>query len=218
MIAAIAVAGLIGGLLVAEVVARLPDPAPLGRAGRVAIAVLNAGGWAFAGNHWHLWWQVVPFALLASALVCVSAIDLRTYRIPNKVVFPALGVSVVLLFVATTRLEPAVGTWAYYRGALVGAALYFGFLLIPHLIYPKGMGMGDVKLALLMGLYLGWGHGTLDVFAVVTSALFVGCVFGIVSGFIINGFRKRRRAFPFGPALAAGCFLIVVQATGAPIT
>jgi len=218
VVVVVAVAGLIGGLVVAEVAARLPDPAPLGRTGRSMIAALNAGAWAWAAARWHLWWQVVPFALLGSALVCVSAIDLRTYRIPNKVVFPVLGASVVLLYLATTRLAPAAGSWTYYRGALVGAALYFGFLLVPHLLYPKGMGMGDVKLALLMGLYLGWGHNTLDVFAVVTSALFVGCVFGMVSGLIVNGFRRRRKAFPFGPALAAGCFFIVVQATGSPVT
>jgi leader peptidase (prepilin peptidase)/N-methyltransferase len=216
VVAVVAVAGLLAGLVVAELVARLPDPSDVPRAVRAVIAVLNGGAWGVVAWTWDRWWQVIPYAVLASTLVCVSAIDIRAYRIPNKVVFPSLGLSVVLLLVATAQLSPA-DSGEFYRGALVGAALYFVSLFLPHLIYPKGMGMGDVKLALVMGLYLGWGHPTIDVIGIVISALFLGCVLGVVSGIVVNVLRRHGGAFPFGPSLAVGCFIVLVQATGAPL-
>src|SRR3954454_14180657 len=155
--------GLVAGVAVAAIAARLPDPARL--SGRVvaAIAIVNAIAWGIVASTWDRWWQVLPYSALAATLVCVSAIDLRVYRIPNLVVFPALGGSLLLLLVATWQLQ-TVDAWEYYRGGLVGGAIYFALLFLPHLIYPRGMGMGDVKLALVMGLYLGWGRSTLDAF------------------------------------------------------
>ena len=214
--AAFAVAGLLAGLVVGELVARLPDPSDVSRPVRAVIAVVNGAAWGAVAWTWDRWWQVIPYAVLASTLVCVSAIDVRVYRIPNKVVFPSLALSVALLVLATAQLSPADG-WEFYRGALVGAALYFVCLFLPHLVYPKGMGMGDVKLALVMGLYLGWGHSTIDVVGIVISALFLGCVLGVVSGVAVNMARRHGGAFPFGPSLAVGCFVVLIQATGAPV-
>ncbi|MGI8662754.1 MAG: prepilin peptidase [Acidimicrobiales bacterium] len=216
IVAIVAVAGLGAGLFVAEIAYRLPDPAPLRLATRAAIAVVHSAAWAMTSIRWERWWQVVPYALLGSTLVCVSVIDLRVYRIPNRVVFPSLALSFALVIVATWRLEPT-DSWAYFRGALVGTAVYFALLLVPHLIYPKGLGMGDVKLALVMGLYLGWGRGAFDAFGIIASALFVGCLLGVVSGVLVNAVRKRNGAFPFGPSLAAGCFFVLMQATGSTV-
>ena len=93
------------------------------------------------------------------------------------------------------------------------------FLLIPALISPKGMGLGDVKLAALMGLYLGYLDPLL-----VFPAVLIACVLGIGAGGILFFARGRAsRAFPFGPWLALGCVLAIVfhesliQADTAPI-
>jgi prepilin signal peptidase PulO-like enzyme (type II secretory pathway) len=94
----------------------------------------------------------------------------------------------------------------FIRNAVIGSIAYFVLLLLPHLIYPKGMGFGDVKLALLMGLFLGWIYS--DPFqgiALIMWALVVGSLLGVVAGVGFAILRGRRAEFPFGPALALGC-------------
>ncbi|MEY2455534.1 MAG: leader peptidase (prepilin peptidase) / N-methyltransferase, partial [Acidimicrobiaceae bacterium] len=88
---------------------------------------------------------------------------------------------------------------------------YFVVLFIPHLISPRGMGFGDVKLALVMGLYLGWlGVTKFDAFYLVLVAVFLGCLAGTVFGLLVSLVRRKRGAFPFGPALAAASFLVML--------
>ena len=102
--------------------------------------------------------------------------------------------------------------------ALIGAAAYFFFLFVTHMVYPAGMGFGDVKLAAVMGLYLGW-LGWTDLLPVagplrlVFYALMLGCVLGVVFGLGVQVATKRRGAFPFGPALALGCYVVVLFAS-----
>jgi leader peptidase (prepilin peptidase)/N-methyltransferase len=79
-------------------------------------------------------------------------------------------------------------------------------------VYPSGMGFGDVKLALLMGLALGWVAATGPGAAyMVMVALFVGCVAGIVFGLAVRLVRGRGGAFPFGPALALGAIFVILN-------
>jgi leader peptidase (prepilin peptidase)/N-methyltransferase len=213
VVVAVAVAGVLAGWGVGALVARLPEPSEVGRSTRIAVAAVNAAAWAVVAATWQRWWQVVPYLLLVSTLVCVSTIDARVYRIPNKVVFPFLALSLALLLVASTQLFPGEW-WEPYRNGLAGGGLYFAFLFIPHLVYPKGMGMGDVKLALVMGLYLGWGFVFIDAVSNVIWGLLVGSVLGVLSGMVVNIVRRRGGAFPFGPSLALGCFIVLVQVTG----
>ena len=92
--------------------------------------------------------------------------------------------------------------------ALAGSALYFGLLLIPHLVSPRGMGFGDVKLGLVLGLALGWlsptGTG-------VITLVFAGAVLGMVLGVLLGlVFRAGwRGTFPLGPALALGAVIVI---------
>jgi leader peptidase (prepilin peptidase)/N-methyltransferase len=148
---------------------------------------------------------VIPFLFLAAVLVVISVIDLEHYRIPDRIVFPALGISAVLIALVTAFEGFDV---VVLRNAVIGSLAYFVLLLVPHVIYPKGMGFGDVKLALLMGMYLGWIYT--DPFlsvAIVLWALLLGTGLGVLVGVGFLVVRGRRAEFPFGPALAVGCLL-----------
>jgi leader peptidase (prepilin peptidase)/N-methyltransferase len=126
-------------------------------------------------------------AFFCAVLVAVSAIDVEHRIIPNRIVLPATAV----VLVANTALHPSP-RWAL--GAL-GAS---GFLFAAALAYPAGMGMGDVKLALLMGAALG---------TTVSVALMVGMLAAMIPGLYLmarHGAKARKMGIPFGPFLAIG--------------
>jgi leader peptidase (prepilin peptidase) / N-methyltransferase len=126
-------------------------------------------------------------AVFCAALVVVTATDLTHRIVPNKVVLPAAAVVLVLMTVADPSPE-----WAI---ASVGAS---AFLLAAALAYPAGMGMGDVKLALLMGAALGRS---------VPLALLLGMFAALVPSVVLfarHGMRARKMAIPFAPFLALG--------------
>jgi leader peptidase (prepilin peptidase) / N-methyltransferase len=158
-------------------------------------------------------WGLAPLLLLVACLITVSVIDLQLQRIPDRITFPTFAASVpaiILVSVAedTTDTIPA---------AFIGAAGYFFFLFVTHLVYPAGMGFGDVKLAAVMGLYLGWLGWTESLpvagpLRLVFYALMLGCILGVVFGLGVQIATKRRGAFPFGPALAMGCYVVVLFA------
>jgi len=126
-------------------------------------------------------------AFFCAVLVAVSAIDLEHRIIPNRIVLPA---TVVVLVASTARdLSPE---WAL---AALGAS---GFLFAAALAYPAGMGMGDVKLALLMGAALG---------KTVSVALMAGMLAAMIPGLVLiirHGAKARKMGIPFGPFLALG--------------
>jgi leader peptidase (prepilin peptidase)/N-methyltransferase len=126
-------------------------------------------------------------AFFCAVLVAVSAIDLQHRIIPNRIVLPA---TVVVLVANSARdLSPE---WAL--AALAGS----GFLFAAAVAYPAGMGMGDVKLALLMGAALG---------RTVSVALMVGMLAALVPSVVLlvrHGSKARRMGVPFGPFLAIG--------------
>jgi leader peptidase (prepilin peptidase)/N-methyltransferase len=126
-------------------------------------------------------------AFFCAVLVAISATDVERMIIPNRIVLPAAAG----VLAANTMLHPSV-EWAV---AGFGAAL---FLFVAAVAYPGGMGMGDVKLALLLGFALG---------ATVPVALMVGMVSALglsVVLFARHGSAARRMRIPFGPFLAFG--------------
>ncbi len=146
-------------------------------------ALLVAACFAVLG----LSWDAVVAVLFCAALVAVSVTDLERRIIPNRIVLPAAA----LVLVAQTAIHPSV---EWLLGGL-GAA---GFLLVAALAYPAGMGMGDVKLALLLGVMLG---------RVVPVALMVGMVAALVPALVLfarHGSAARKMGIPFGPFLALG--------------
>jgi leader peptidase (prepilin peptidase)/N-methyltransferase len=128
-------------------------------------------------------------AFFCTVLAVVAAIDLERRIIPNRIVLPATAV----VFLAQIAFTPERTFESVFFG--VGAGLFF---LLPILVYPAGMGMGDVKLALFLGV-------TLGVKVLVALAVGLGLVF--VAAIVVltqEGLAGRKRALPFGPFLAAG--------------
>ena len=177
------------------------------------VELTNAGLWALMAARYGDSATVLPLLVLSAGLITVSVIDLQLLRIPDRVTFPALAASSTLIVI--------ISAWRDQPGAiasgLVGLVVYFVLLLLPHLVYPKGMGFGDVKLALLMGLHLGWLGWLPDdrltgPLRLVLFALILGSALGAVFGLLVQLVTRHKGAFPFGPALAAGCVVICLYA------
>lgn len=148
------------------------------------------------------------FLVLAAACVAISAIDLQHFIVPNRIVYPALFLMAPILVVAAAVEDD----WASLRGAALGGVLGFVILFVIHFVSPRGMGFGDVRLAALLGVGLGWldlGH--------VLLGLFLGFLTASVISLALIGTKRRSRKdkIPFGPFLALGAFLAVL--VGEPI-
>jgi leader peptidase (prepilin peptidase)/N-methyltransferase len=132
-------------------------------------------------------WEFLVAAVFCAVLVAISATDLERRIIPNRIVLPAT----VVLLAAQTVLHPAV---EWIIAGIVAAA----FFLLAALAYPGGMGMGDVKLALFLGVVLG---------RTVSVALMVGMLCALVPSAVVlakHGKAGRKMTIPFGPFLALG--------------
>lgn len=166
--------------------ARLAHETPALHRAAAALAVGLAGA-AF------LRYGVTPEAVVAGSLICVliglSVIDIEQRRLPNRVVVPA---AVAMLAVQSALHPERALEWLL---AGLGAAL---LLLLPLLVYPGAMGMGDVKLAILLGSALGASVVTALALAFIAGGLFA---LAIVAR---DRAGARRRTIPFGPFLAAG--------------
>lgn len=136
------------------------------------------------------------FACFSSVLLAVSLIDLERHIIPNAIVYPSL-----VVFGVAVALGAALGMGLDLLSGAIGLLAYGGGLLLIVLVYPKGMGMGDVKLAGLIGLVLG-ALGLEFVLIAWFLAILVGGIVGIGTMLISGGDGKT--AIPFGPSLAVG--------------
>jgi leader peptidase (prepilin peptidase) / N-methyltransferase len=137
-------------------------------------------------------------AIACAALVVVTATDLEQRIVPNRVVLPAAAAVLTLQTAGHPSVEWALGA--------VGAA---GFLFLAALAYPGGMGMGDVKLAFLIGALLG---------RTTPVGIMLGLLLALVPSVVLlarHGARARRLAIPFAPFLAAGA--VVALFAGHPI-
>jgi leader peptidase (prepilin peptidase)/N-methyltransferase len=160
----------------------------------LATALLAAGSFLKLGATW----LALLAAIWCAVLVALAAIDLEHRIVPNRIVLPAA----VVVLVAHTLIDPSP---AWILGAL-GASL---FLFLAALAYPKGMGMGDVKLALLLGAMLG---------KLVVVGMFLGMLSALVPSAVLvarHGKAARTMGIPFAPFLALGA--IVALFAGEPI-
>jgi leader peptidase (prepilin peptidase)/N-methyltransferase len=139
--------------------------------------------------------RLLSAVLLLATLAVLSAIDVEERRIPNGIVLPAAAAMLALqIVVAPDR----AAEWTL--AAVGGAAL----LYVLHVVNPAGLGMGDVKLALLLGAALGGG---------VVAALVVGSSLAALYGLVRlarYGAAARRSTFPYAPFLAAGAAIALL--------
>jgi leader peptidase (prepilin peptidase)/N-methyltransferase len=146
----------------------------------------------------------LPAWLWFAALgLLLSMVDLQASLLPNRLLLPGTAVALVLLVLAAAVDD----RWTDLRRAVLAGAVSFAVLLVMALLAPTGLGMGDVKLGVLLGLMLGWVAGPL----VLTGFLF-GFIAQAVVGLALLAVRRagRRTQIPFGPALLTGALAAVL--------
>lgn len=144
--------------------------------------------------------ELVAFLVLTAVSIALALIDLDTRRLPNAIVLPSLIAGILLLGAAGA----VRGDWNAIAAASIGGAGLFLFYFLLAVIKPGGMGFGDVKLAAVLGLYLGFlGWGNLLVGA------FAAFVFGGLFGIALMLMRRagRKTAIPFGPWMIVGAWV-----------
>ncbi|SIO09045.1 prepilin peptidase [Agromyces cerinus] len=170
---------------------------------RLAAAITTAVAFGVLALRFGLSWTLPALLAFAACATVLSIVDLAEKRLPNAVVFPALGAVAVLLVPATW----ATGLWMALVWAVAGSAAMFAVYFVLALISPASMGMGDVKLALVIGLLLGW-FGLSAWLVGLLAAFVVGGVIAVVALAL-----KRvtlRGSIPFGPSMLAGALVSVV--------
>ncbi|MFR9674406.1 prepilin peptidase [Streptomyces sp. TR02-1] len=143
--------------------------------------------------------ELAVWLLLLPAALVLAGVDLLVHRLPDVLTLPLAAGTIVLLGVVVL-LPGAGGTWT---GALLGAAVLGAAYLLLFLLNPRGMGLGDVKLALTVGAVLGWYGWT-----VLFAGAFLGFLLGSVYGLSLVVLRRlgRRSALAFGPFMVLGAW------------
>ncbi|MHA7141377.1 prepilin peptidase [Arthrobacter sp. Sr33] len=166
----------------------------------VAVTALLAGlvllrfGWAP---------ETPSFLVLPLFGVVLAMIDLRTRLLPNALLLPFAATTLVLLL-ASSGLS---GDWNRLAGAALGGVAMFGIYLVLALVSPGSLGMGDVKLAAVLGLYGGYA-GMTTWLATLLGGFLIG---GLISVFLLLFTKASARSvFPFGPPMLAACFAAIV--------
>lgn len=226
VLVALVAAGMLGALT-PRAIARLPEPKPLepgeeysgprkaddappkplyrdlasrpGIAARLAIASGLAAAVMALGTGWD--WRLLPLVPLAAAGVALAYVDWTTQLLPNRLVYPALAVGAVLVLVAAAlQGDGQIALRALYGG--VGTFVVFYVL---WLVYPRGMGYGDVRLSGLLGMALAQlGYAELAV------GIYGAFLIGGVGGLLLSVFKVvSRKRMPFGPFMLVSAMLAV---------
>lgn len=170
------------------------------------VEVLSAGLFALVGWRVGLVPALPAYLLLTGFLVVLSAIDIDTTTLPRRLIYLCSALGAVLLLIATAVDD----SWHRLRWAAIGAfGTYVAFRAL-HAAARGGLGYGDVRLAAMLGGYLGWRG-----MAYVPVGIFAGFVLGAAVGVVLLLAQRasRRTALPFGPFLAAGALLTIVAGT-----
>lgn len=179
---------------------RVPFPRGLQRRD-VSVYPLTILAFVLAAARFEPLTVLIPYLGLFVVFIALSVMDFETLRLPDRLVLPSIAASaLVILAVSLTVLE-----FDNALAAGLGGLLYFGIMLATHLVYPRGMGFGDVKLSFLMGMYLGWPATALvGSLAAVIWAMLFGFALGSVIGIGLFIFKGRSAPYPFGPFLILG--------------
>ena len=147
--------------------------------------------------------ELPAFLYLGAVGVALAMIDIDVKRLPNAIVLPSYPAAAALLTVAAA----VDGRWEDLLRAGLGMVALYAFYFLLALVYPAGMGFGDVKLAGILGLYLGWLG-----WAEVVTGGFLGFLFGgVVGGGLVLVRRAGRKSMlPFGPFMLAGALVAIL--------
>jgi leader peptidase (prepilin peptidase)/N-methyltransferase len=213
LVVACSLLGLAVGWALDPVIARVPRRQPVfGPAAdvpatpptrRVAVALVCGALFGGMAARFDDTWALPAYLLLSAALVALSVIDFEHYILPNRIVYPLAGAMLVLFATAAIADDDVDALIRACEAALVS----FGIFFVLHLISPRSMGFGDVKLSFTLGLALGWiGWGELFL------GLFLSFCYGAVIGVVLiaTRVRSRNQAVPFGPFLAAGALTAIL--------
>ena len=148
-------------------------------------------------------WEIPAFCVLAATLVAVSAIDIELYRVPTNILYVCLALGGPLLVLASAETHD----WGALLRARIAGAGSLTVLLLIHLAVPRGMGLGDVRLAGVCGVFLGWLGYRFD-FTGIWLGFLGGGVFAIA--LLALGRAKRGSHIPFAPFLAGGTMVAVL--------
>jgi leader peptidase (prepilin peptidase) / N-methyltransferase len=166
------------------------------------VELTTAGLFGLLGWHFGLHLVLVAYLYLAAIAVALALIGIDVHRLPDSLTLPSYPVAAVLL---TAGALAAHEPFDLVRAA-IGCAALFALYAVLWFVYPRGMGLGDVKLAGVLGMYLGYlGWGTLAVGAFFGFAL--GGVLGVT--LMALGRATRKSKIPFGPFMLAGALAAV---------
>jgi len=139
--------------------------------------------------------DLIYYFIIISFLIIIFVYDLKHYIIPNKIVYPGIVISLLyLLFVIQDSF------FLYFLSAFIASGFFLALVLVSK---GKWMGLGDVKLAFLMGLILGWPN----IFLALFLSFLSGAVIGV--GLIFFGKKGFKSQIPFGPFLAGSTILVM---------
>lgn len=162
----------------------------------VLSAVAMGATTAIVGMTW-----LLPAHLVFIAVTTVLIVtDLDEKLLPNRVLYPGT-VAIALLLAGGAIAEGMLGS---YRNGLIAGAVYFGILFVIGLINPKGMGFGDVKMAFVIGLVLGFWDWRVLAQALILTGLFGGVPALVL---IITKRVSKDHEIPYGPAMILGAWV-----------
>ncbi|MFC5745651.1 prepilin peptidase [Actinomadura rugatobispora] len=173
------------------------------RANRTAMAVATAAGWGVLGGLLGSSVLLAALLYLAGVGTLLAFIDLRVERLPDRFTLPSYGVASALLALAVPFTEGGVGRLVH---ACAGMAALFALFAVQAVLVPGGIGLGDVKLAGVLGLYLGW-------FGAATwwTGLLTMYLLGGVAAFAVMAVRRSRAgSIPFGPSMLLGTLAAIM--------
>ncbi len=141
----------------------------------------------------------IYYLIIISFLIIIFVYDLKHYIIPDKIVYSAIGIT---LFYQLFRIWD-FGNWNLFRASDLGFGVLPSLIFLVIILFSRGqwMGLGDFKLAVLMGLFLGFPNIVVALFL----AVFWGAIIGL--GLVIFGGKKLSSEIPFGPFLVTGTFV-----------
>jgi leader peptidase (prepilin peptidase)/N-methyltransferase len=172
------------------------------------VELANVGLWLLALWRFGIHPEMFLYAALFSVLLALSVIDLELYILPNRITYPSILLSVPVLVMLSYAVSDDPGR--DIKGALVGGFGFAGFLAVTLIAYElivrkEGMGIGDVKLAMLLGLWLGWIDPLLVLYGLIAAS-----VLGVLVGVGVLVVRRASQPYPFGPWLAIGTIVVIL--------